>query len=152
MKRKKIRLILTVLIGMNLAFIWGNSAMTGEQSGDMSGSILAIVAGIFPVFAGENGHFLLRKLAHFSEFACLGLLTGARKLAGGEKLRLSLSGFGLAVACIDETIQLYVPTRASSLIDVWIDTAGFFTGSMVLLLGHKIYIRYKQRKSKSGGL
>lgn len=151
MKRKKSRILLTVLIGLNLAFIWGNSAMTGAQSGDMSGSILAVVAEIFPVFAGENGHFLLRKLAHFSEFACLGLLTPARKLAGGERIRLSLTGFGLAVACIDETIQLYVPARASSLIDVWIDTAGFVTGSILLLLGHNIYKACNQSKMKSGG-
>lgn len=151
MKRKRQKMLLTVLIGLNLAFIWGNSAMTGTQSGDMSGSILAVVAQIFPIFAGENGHFLLRKLAHFSEFACLGLLTGARKLAGGEKIRLSLAGFGLAVACIDETIQLYVPARASSLIDVWIDSAGFFTGMILLVLGHNIYKAIKPSKVKSGG-
>lgn len=151
MKRKRQKMLLTVLIGLNLAFIWGNSAMTGQQSGDMSGSILAVVAELFPIFAGENGHFLLRKLAHFSEFAALGLLSGARKLAGGEKIRLNLAGFGLAVACIDETIQLYVPARASSLIDVWIDSAGFFTGMILLVLGHNIYKALKSSKLKSGG-
>ncbi len=152
MNRAKIKTFLTVLIGLNLAFIWGNSALPGKQSGEMSGTIVAVLAGIFPIFQGEAGHFLLRKLAHFSEFACLGFLTVARKAVGGEKIRPEMPGFGLFTACIDETIQLYVPARASSLIDVWIDTAGFFTGSILFVMGHNIYRAITGRKTGTGGL
>ena len=144
-KQTKIHL-LTGLIILNLAFIWGNSAMTGEQSGAVSGSLLASLCELFPFFAGENGHFLLRKIAHFSEFACLGLLCGARRHAKGQALFPAFLLFGLAPACIDETIQLYVPARASSLIDVWIDTAGFAAGCLILLAGCTILKHFKTQK------
>ena len=144
MNRRTEKNLVTVLIGLNLAVIWGNSAMTAQQSGDMSGIILQWIAEIFPIFAQEQGHFLLRKLAHFSEFACLGLLCGMRKLLRGEPIRPSLAGFGLCAACIDETVQMYIPGRASSLTDVWIDTAGFVTGSLVMNAGYTLYKKVKQ--------
>ena len=67
-----------------------------------------------------------------------------------QRIPLGLLGAGLAAACVDETIQLYVPGRASSLIDVWIDASGFAVGAAVALLGYHI-IQNKQvwrRKSK----
>ena len=140
--------ILSVLIVCNLAFIWGNSAMTAQQSGDVSGSLLARLLELFPFLAGENAHFFLRKLAHFSEFAALGLLSSVRKRLD-EPPRPSFFLFGLAPACIDETIQLVVPGRASSLIDVWIDAAGFAFGCLICL-GFTIFIRNIQ-KNQTGG-
>ena len=143
MNKKTHKLVLTVLIGLNLAFIWGNSSMTGQQSGEVSGSLLEWISRIFPIFAQEEGHFLLRKLAHFSEFACLGLLSCARRIVGGTPVRPGLAGFGLMAACIDETIQIYVPGRGSSLVDVWIDTAGFVTGCTIAFVGHTVYRKVK---------
>ena len=143
MNHRTAKPLVTLLIGLNLAFIWGNSAMTGQQSGEISGGLLQWIAEIFPIFAQEQGHFLLRKLAHFSEFACLGLLCSLRKLLRGEPIRLSLAGFGLCAACIDETVQMYVPGRASSLTDVWIDTAGFVTGSLLVSAGYALYKKVK---------
>jgi len=52
-------------------------------------------------------------------------------------------GFGLAVACIDETIQIFTPGRASSLIDVWIDTSGFALGFVVIYLAYTIKTKIK---------
>jgi VanZ family protein len=52
-------------------------------------------------------------------------------------------GFGLAVACIDETIQIFTPGRASSLIDVWIDASGFALGLAVIHLTTIIYNKIK---------
>jgi VanZ family protein len=52
-------------------------------------------------------------------------------------------GFGMAVACIDETIQIFTPERASSLIDVWIDTSGFALGLVVIFLAYTIYNKIK---------
>ena len=134
MRTSQSKRILTLLVCLNLCFIWGNSAMTGQKSGDMSGSILRRLAVIFPFFAQEAGHLVLRKLAHFSEFVLLGLLWGARTAASEKAIGPATLGFGLLAACIDETIQCLVPGRASSLIDVWIDAAGFTTGVLVLAL------------------
>ena len=51
--------------------------------------------------------------------------------------------FGMIVACIDETIQIFTPERASSLIDVWIDTSGFALGLAAILIGYTIYNKIK---------
>ena len=138
MTRKTAKGLLTVLILCNLALIWGNSLMNGTDSGNLSGGVLEWLSRLLPFMGTEAGHHFLRKAAHFSEFCLLGILTGARRIAEGSEPKLSLSGFGLTVACIDETIQTFVPGRASSLIDVWIDTAGFVTGTILVMLGHSL--------------
>ena len=143
MQKRTKQIILTLLIGLNLIFIWGNSAMTGEESGDLSQGVLEWIVSFLPVFAQETGHLILRKLAHFSEFACLGLLSGALMRLKTGKVSVSLWGAGLAVACIDETIQYFVPGRASSVLDVWIDASGFAVGTLVLLAGYAIYRKLK---------
>ena len=135
--------ILSVLIVLNLALIWGNSLMTGADSGAISGGVLAFLGRFLPVLQTEAGHTFLRKAAHFSEFALLGLLYCGRHRLVRQETPLHLMGFGLAVACIDETIQIFTPGRASSLIDVWIDTSGFALGLAVILTAYKIYNKIK---------
>ena len=126
--KQSIKPLLTGLIGLNLALIWGNSLMTGSQSGAMSGGVLEWLSSFLPFLATETGHTFVRKAAHFSEFCLLGILTGARRMVSGGAVTPGLAGFGLLTACIDETIQIYVPGRGSSLTDVWIDAAGFAAG------------------------
>ena len=135
--------ILSVLIVLNLVLIWGNSLMTGADSGAISGGVLAFLGRFLPVLLTEAGHTFLRKAAHFSEFALLGLLYCGRHRLVRQETPLHLMGFGLAVACIDETIQIFTPGRASSLIDVWIDTSGFALGLAVILTAYKIYNKIK---------
>ena len=131
--------LLNILICLNLALIWGNSLMTGLDSEAVSGGVLAFIGQFFPVLLTEAGHTFLRKAAHFSEFALLSLLFCGRHRLVHRTTPLHLMGFGLAVACIDETIQIFTPGRASSLIDVWIDTAGFALGFVVIYLANTIY-------------
>ena len=135
--------ILDILILLNLALIWGNSMLTGLSSEAVSGGILALLGRFLPVLLTEAGHTLLRKAAHFSEFALLGLLyCGRHRLVKGEA-PVHLMGFGLAVACIDETIQIFTPGRASSLIDVWIDASGFALGLLLIVIFHTITNKIK---------
>ena len=126
--------LLTTLTCLNLALIWGNSLVSGADSGALSGGVLALLGRFVPALLTETGHTLLRKAAHFSEFALLGLLYGGRYRLVRREVPLHLMGFGLAVACIDETIQIFTPGRASSLIDVWIDTLGFALGIVVIYI------------------
>jgi VanZ family protein len=135
--------ILSILIVLNLALIWGNSMLTGLSSEAVSGGLLAFLGRFLPVLLTEAGHTLLRKAAHFSEFALLGLLyCGRHRLVKGEA-PVHLMGFGLAVACIDETIQIFTPGRASSLIDVWIDASGFALGLLLIVIFHTISNKIK---------
>ena len=125
--------ILTILICLNLALIWGNSLMSGLESEAVSGGLLALLGRFLPMLLTETGHTLLRKAAHFSEFALLGTLFCGRCALDRGTVPFHLMGFGLAVACIDETIQIFTPGRASSLVDVWIDTSGFALGLVIIL-------------------
>lgn len=73
--RKHFPLYLCFLI-LNLAFIWGNSLVPGDVSGEISGGVFEMVAGLFAVF-GDKGQLVLRKLAHFTEFTALGFFLTA---------------------------------------------------------------------------
>ena len=138
MKKQDLIRILTVLILLNLWLIWGNSLMTGTDSGAVSGGILARLGQIFPGLLTEEGHHFLRKAAHFSEFCLLGVLCTCRQRLNEKETGLTFTGWGLFVACIDETIQTFVPDRGPSLIDVWIDTAGFAAGVLLVAVGYAI--------------
>ena len=143
MDKKKVA---TILLMLNLAFIWGNSLMNGTDSGNLSGGImdwLNTFLGLEPEGA-ELLHHLIRKAAHFTEFACLGVLLAWHSLLREEKHKFALPALlGMAAGLVDETIQLFTPDRGPSLTDVWIDTSGAVVGIMLLLLGHHL-IKRKQ--------
>ena len=142
--QKKLRLCVTLLI-CNILFIWGNSLLPGEISGAISGFVKDVLAHIIPSMGGEGGggHGLLRKAAHFTEFACLGaLLTWLLFML--QKPRLMAVAGAFLVACADETIQRFVPDRGPAFKDVLIDTSGAITG-MVLLLAVYAYMKRKQK-------
>lgn len=132
---KRLRLCWTLLI-LNLCFIWGNSLLPGEISGALSDWVKDLLHAILPGGAstGASGG-LLRKIAHFTEFALLGAVLSW--LFGMLKKHPALALFcGAAAACVDETIQRFVPDRRPSLIDVGIDTCGVVVGIAILLIGH----------------
>ena len=137
---KRLRLC-AVLIAVNLCFIWGNSLLPGEISGAISDAVKNLLRWCLSFLnlpsGGGGGGGLLRKVAHFTEFACLGglftwLFSMLRRPAW-----LAL-GCGFLAACVDETIQIFVPDRGPSVFDVGIDTAGVAVGVTLLLLLHHI--------------
>ena len=101
----------TGLIACCLCFIWGNSLMPGEVSAafsDWVGEILEALLDMPP--QPSQGRGLLRKIAHFTEFAALGMLLTWRMGMQGKPLWLAQL-FGSLAACVDETIQCFVPGR-----------------------------------------
>ncbi len=146
---KRLRLC-RILLVLNLVVIWGNSLIPGEVSGQISGFVMELLGNLLGMTPGESegGHGLLRKLAHFSEFACLGALLCWRFSMSGKKGELlicqTLLG-GIAAACADETIQIFVDGRGSSLIDVWIDASGAAAGMLILLFGYYLINKKKQK-------
>lgn len=145
--KKHFPLYLCFLI-LNLAFIWGNSLVPGDVSGEISGGIFEIVAGLFAIF-GDKGQFVLRKLAHFSEFTALGFfLTGLFRNSPCRERTAPPLLLGLAAACMDETLQLFSPGRGSSLIDVWIDFSGVCLGFLLSRLLRYLLDRKASRQGK----
>jgi VanZ family protein len=134
---KRIRLCIALLV-MNLVFIWGNSLLPGELSAAFSDWIREILTKLLPnLEVGRKGTGLLRKIAHFTEFCTLGMCLGW--LAGmlARPQGWALAG-GVLAACIDETIQVFVPDRGPSLFDVGIDSCGVLTGIALLQIGYSI--------------
>ena len=138
-----------ILICLNLCFIWGNSLLPGELSSALSGWVQALLGDLLPQAEESQGGFLLRKLAHFSEFGCLGFLC-AWLFAMNSSRKLRIAGYALltgsACACMDELIQLFSHGRCSSPVDVGIDTAGAAVGIAVLFLGHAYHSKRKHKK------
>lgn len=141
---KRMRLC-TALLVCNLVFIWGNSLLPGEVSGRISDWVKDVLSLFFSQTGEENpqGGFLLRKLAHFTEFAALGMVLSW--LFGMlRRKRYYPALCGIAAACIDETIQMFVPNRGPGIRDVLIDSCGVAAGMLLLHLGHTWIIRKKK--------
>ena len=149
--RKRLALCLSLLTA-NIIFIWGNSLLPGEISGAISDFVRDILQAILDLIFGaqpdkpSGGGGLLRKLAHFTEFTCLGMclcwLFGMLKEKAYQRHLFPLLA-GFSVACIDETIQIFVPLRGPAVKDVGIDTAGVILGIVLITLIYK----HKNKKS-----
>lgn len=142
---KKRRFYGTVFV-LIICFIWGNSMINKEVSGAISHFIADILGGEGGSTA--EGHFLLRKAAHFSEYAALGvatLLFYGTLTADRTKKYISAALTGVSVPLIDETIQIF-SGRGPALADVWIDISGFTFGAVLLSLILFILLRRVQGK------
>ena len=140
---KRLRLCTALLI-CNLIFIWGNSLLPGEVSGAISDWVKGVLEKLIPGEESSPSGGLLRKIAHFTEFTALGMCLGwlFGMLQKGKFLPL---GCGVLAACVDETIQCFVPDRGPSLKDVGIDSCGVLTGLILLYLGHH-YLKKRSAK------
>ena len=141
--QKRLRICITLLV-LNLAFIWDNSLLPGEVSGAISLWVKNLISLLIP---GEGepqaGHGLLRKIAHFTEFGCLGAILCWMVSMLGKKSWFSLI-YSFLTACADEGIQCFVPDRGPGIRDVMIDTSGAALGMLLLLAGHAVYKKRKQ--------
>ncbi|MBP3240594.1 MAG: VanZ family protein [Oribacterium sp.] len=90
----------------------------------------------------ENIDFFVRKAAHATEYAVLGMLLS---LSVGEFAECSFRErqraafiFGAFYAVTDELHQIFVPGRAGLLRDVLIDSAGVLAGLLAIYVFKKI--------------
>ena len=131
-----------------LAFIWGNSLMPGALSGAISDWVKELLANLLPIGpeGEDDGGHLIRKIAHFTEFAALGATLGWRcGMLGKGRIRPFV--YGVLAAAVDETIQRFVPDRGPSVKDVCLDSCGVLTGMILLYLGHT-YLKSTWRKQQ----
>ncbi len=97
----------------------------------------------------ESLHHFVRKAAHFSEYALLGILTAnaLRTYRLRSFLRFALpTVLCFVFAVSDEIHQYFVPDRACRAFDVLLDTLGAVTGICLFLLAIKLIQRLKRRK------
>lgn len=145
MKRKKFHVAFTLaLIVLTVGFIWINSALSGEDSGELSGMVRDIMEKVLLFLHAPQGltEFLLlnvRKVAHFVEYAVIGTelaLLWSDVKWGAQGFWNALSSV-LAISVLDETIQLFATARGPQITDVLLDTAG---GASAILIVYLIVI------------
>ena len=147
-RKKRFLIAATVLLALNILFIWGNSLLPGSISSAISGRVLLFVRTLLRLPArepGGTGGYWIRKIAHFSEFCSLGFLSGTFFWMIRGKIFSSAALLSLMIACAEETIQMIAEGRKSSLLDVWIDFSGAMLGIAILLLLRNRRKTYKRR-------
>ena len=106
--------------------------------------IRPLILWIFPNLSDERVaaiHFLTRKVAHFSEYAVLGILS-ARAFSSSANDFVRRHWFQSALllilcyALLDEFHQSFVPSRTASIYDSAIDVAGGLTALLVVRVWH----------------
>lgn len=125
MKEKKKYLLIALIVGFTV-FIWSNSMISREESAQMSGGLVAWLQSALNIQLTE---YLIRKTAHFCEYAVLGFLYGLQ-FRRGRKTGQWLYNYGmagLATAVLDESIQI-LSGRGPMVSDVLLDFCGFATG------------------------
>ncbi len=126
-RRRKVFLALTALW---LCVIWGHSMMPAADSGNESNFLSEWLMQFLPWM----NDYVIRKVAHFLEYAVFGgLLFGAFPIRGRAAVLDSVFA-GFLAALLDETIQLFSPGRSGQISDVWLDLAGFCLMQLILRL------------------
>lgn len=170
MKKYK-KILVTAAAGTLLVLlyfiIFGFSAQNAEESGSLSQMISEKCVNLLNSLSGrhwtqdfcsnltEYFEHPIRKLAHFSEYACMGILVyvlWVQWLRKGWRLYLLVVGWVLVSAALDEFHQLFVPGRYGSLADVLLDTCGGAFGMLFCILtaktGKAIVRKRKARQCK----
>jgi VanZ family protein len=125
--RNFIRYTLPAILWTALVLAASGGWLSGAQTGGLLSALLAMF-GSLPIEVLGAIHFLLRKLAHLTEYGILAwLLYRARAqtqtIWNPSWARFALLGV-LMVATIDELHQHFVPARVGSIVDVMIDMVG----------------------------
>ncbi len=142
----------TIFLFLWIAFIWGHSLVPGVDSSAESSRFVDLFYAVF-VRLGITERtfmtFLVRKAAHFSEYAVLGFSAHAlfRSLDAEKRARWLVLLTVLVPVC-DETIQLFTPERSGQVTDVLLDLCGMLFGAIVFLAVTKIGKWLKNRAKR----
>lgn len=129
------KFVKTLALILWLALIYYFSSQNGTVSGGLSSRILIYIANILKITNVDsfvsNFSFLIRKLAHFSEYFILFILTYVcfKEYKINNLLLISLL-FCLLAASFDEIHQLFIEGRSGQVRDVLIDFFGSLTSSL----------------------
>lgn len=139
--KKKILLFIIILL---LAFIWGQSFLPKDASARESGFFYQIIKPFLELFVGPGNltRNMVRKIAHYAEFALLGL-TLSFLFKNKHRGFLWTCGTAFLAAFLDETIQIF-SGRGPMIADVWLDLAGTVTTAGIFFL-----IRYLRNRKGS---
>lgn len=141
------KIICWALAAVCMAAIFYFSSRTADESEQQSGFFAQLITRLFGI--GGFSDFIIRKLAHFTEFAGLGLLFAiALKVQTGKAKTPAAIICSSIYAATDEIHQIFVPGRACRVLDWGIDTCGAALGALAVLLILTLAAKNKASKSK----
>lgn len=148
-----------LLLLTTFAIIFKFSSQIAEESDDISNGVLRKIIDVFPytkelseeikIKMVEHGNPIIRKLAHFSIYALVGVwimaFMSTFDIRLYKKWIISML-VGVLYAASDEFHQSFVPGRGPSIVDVGIDSLGVLTGILAVLIIISIYRALKSDK------
>ena len=127
-----------------MAIIFTLSACSAEKSDQQSGFLVNVVTSIFPSVTDiDLTTTIIRKTAHFLEYALLGFLLTRAYAKNVKFAKQSPKMIILAVVTAalystsDEIHQVFVPGRSCEFRDICIDTIGATLGACIYYLINK---------------
>lgn len=154
-KVKILRIFLVIIIAIWAYVVFNFSSQDGGDSSGLSRKVVEFFVKNEEVINKVEPY--VRKAAHFSEYGLGGVLFISLFATYNwtERKQITISILlGIWYAITDEVHQLMVPGRHGSIFDVYLDTLGFATGVLAMLLLIKlvkIYKSNKKEKNKNGG-
>lgn len=140
LKKKNIfSIIMLIIIGLYILFIWWHSTLSADDSTVESTNVLKIVEDFlrFIGFNAELTDHIIRKLAHFCEFALLGCLAVWNGYLINRKIIKNFTTVGflcLSTAVVDELIQINSKGRSAQVTDVALDFLGAVSGVVFFII------------------
>jgi len=134
MKRKKVLSWILLIVWMVIIFSF--SHQPAVQSSSLSDGILVKIEKVthLPI-SNEFSSFFIRKAAHFTEYAILGILgmclLSQYSISKKNRFLFAII-FCFCYASLDEIHQLFIEGRSGQWIDVVLDTCGSLFGMIFL--------------------
>lgn len=124
MTKNKISLLLVILW---MIFIFVMSSFDASSSSNQSNFIVDIITSIINIKDTELLSFIIRKLAHFTEYFILGILVINLITKYDKKIIIAIL-LCIIYATSDEIHQIFVPGRSCQITDIMIDSLGSIMG------------------------
>lgn len=150
-KKKISFIILLIITALYIGFIWWHSTLTAEESTVESTNVLKFLTDFCRMigFNAELTDHIVRKSAHFCEFALLGCLSIWTAHLNNRRIVKNLMPVGfvcLATAVIDELVQIGSAGRSAEVPDVALDFCGAVSGVIFLIIIVLIIRLFKKSK------
>ncbi len=157
MKLRICQMALALLTLACMAFIFGFSAQSAAESGSLSANITQPITDLLlrdrPGYTEEEAQRLfqqvdegVRIVAHFSEYALLGLLLHMTLRSFGASAWWLTWLIGTAYAVSDEWHQTFSPQRSCELKDMLVDSLGVLAGvaftQLVIMIWRKKHVHH----------
>lgn len=142
--------ILLIITAVYILFIWWHSTLTADESSVESANVLEFLINFLRSLGinAELTDHIVRKSAHFCEFALLGCLTGWTFYSNNKRIIKNLLSIGficLSTAVVDELVQISSMGRSAEVPDVALDFVGAVFGLLFFVIVIVIIQLFKRR-------